>query len=95
MERHWEQRKGSPSTRTLPNHSGNHDPQFTEDGDLETAVTRLDSLGPNGSEHLFSLMLDRILAGGDAAESLQLVQLAAALGFTSPAMQPYLPEPPP
>lgn len=66
---------------------------YAEDGDLATAVDRLDSLGPNGSEELFSLMLDAILAGNDETETRQLVQLAAALGFTSPAMQPYLPEP--
>ena len=66
---------------------------YAEDGDLAAAADRLDSLGPNGSEELFSLMLDAILAGNDESETRQLVQLAAALGFTSPAMQPYLPEP--
>jgi hypothetical protein len=38
-------------------------------------------------------MLESILAGSDEAEIRQLVQLAAALGFTSPAMTPYLTEP--
>ena len=66
---------------------------YAADGDLETAETRLDSLGPDGQEHLFSLMLETILAGGDEADIRQLVQLAADLGFTSPAMQPYLTEP--
>jgi hypothetical protein len=66
---------------------------YAEDGDLETAETRLDSLGSNSSDHLFSLMLDTILANGDEAEIRALVQLAAALGYTSPAMQPYLAEP--
>ena len=65
---------------------------YGEDGDLETAVTRLESLN-NGADQLFSLMLDDILAGNDEAEIRQLVKLAAALGYTSPAMQPYLPEP--
>ncbi len=66
---------------------------YAADGDLETAETRLNSLGPNGQENLFSLMLESILAGSDEAEIRQLVQLAAALGFTSPAMTPYLTEP--
>ncbi|MCB8943555.1 MAG: hypothetical protein H6658_07355 [Ardenticatenaceae bacterium] len=66
---------------------------YGEDGDLETAVSRLESLGANGADQLFSLMLDDILAGSDEAEIRQLVKLAAALGYTSPAMQPYLPEP--
>ena len=65
---------------------------YTEDEDLATAVSRLDSLG-NGSDQLFSFMLDAILIGEDEAEIRQLVRLADALGFTSPAMQPYLPEP--
>ena len=68
---------------------------YSEDEDLATAITRLDSLGNNGSDQLFSLMLDTILIGQDEAEIRQLVQLAAALGYTSPAMQPYLPEPEP
>ena len=66
---------------------------YGADGDLETAVTRLNSLGPNGADQLFSLMLDAILAGEAEAEIRQLVKLADALGFTSPAMLPYLPEP--
>ena len=66
---------------------------YGEDGDLATAVSRLDSLGANGSDQLFSLMLDDILAGNDEGEIRQLVRLAAALGYTSPAMQPYLSEP--
>ena len=65
---------------------------YSEDGDLATAVTRLESLGTNGEDQLFSLMLDAILAGNDEAEIRQLVGLVDALGFTSPAMQPYLSE---
>lgn len=68
---------------------------YGEDGDLVTAVTRLESLGDNGADQLFSLMLDAILASEEEAEIRRLVQLAAALGYTSPAMQPYLPEPEP
>jgi hypothetical protein len=66
---------------------------YAADGELEAAEARLDSLGANGREHLFSLMLESILAGEDEAEVRRLVQLAAALGFSSPAMQPYLMEP--
>jgi hypothetical protein len=66
---------------------------YAEDGDLETAESRLNSLGPNSQEDLFALVLDSILAGYDEAELRHLVQLAATLGFSSPAMEPYLTEP--
>jgi hypothetical protein len=68
---------------------------YGADDDLATAETRLNSLGPNGRDDLFALMLDTILRDGDEAEIRQQVQLAAALGYTSPAMAPYLAEPVP
>lgn len=67
---------------------------YAVDGDLETARQRIDSLGPDAQDYLLSLVLDVILEGNNEQEIHQVVQLAADLGLSSPAMQPYLSPPP-
>jgi len=68
---------------------------YTADGNLAAAEKRVESLGENGRSFYFSFTLDSILRGGNEPEIRQLVRLAADLGFSSPAMTPYLAEPEP
>ncbi len=63
---------------------------YAEDGDLTAARRRIDSLGENGGDVLFSYMLDTILTAENEVEIRKLVRLAADLGLESPAMEPYL-----
>ena len=63
---------------------------YSSDGDLAAARRRIDSLGENGEEALFSYTLDTILRAENEIELRQLVHLAADLGLHSPAMDPYL-----
>ena len=63
---------------------------YTADGDLTAALRRIDSLGENSREVLFSYTLDTILRAENEIEIRQLVRLAADLGLRSPAMDPYL-----
>jgi hypothetical protein len=67
---------------------------YAVEGDLTAAQTRLDSLGTNGRSVLTAVMLDAILQQQNEAEIRQLVHLAAAVGISSPAMAPYLNQPP-
>jgi hypothetical protein len=67
---------------------------YALDEDLDSARSRINSLGQNGEETLFLLMLDTILRADDEAEIRRLVFLAADLGLHSPAMEPYLSDPP-
>ncbi|NJN54750.1 MAG: hypothetical protein HC804_08355 [Anaerolineae bacterium] len=64
---------------------------YAVDGDLAAAQMRLVSLGENGGALLTAVMLDTILQQQNETEIRQLVNLAAAVGITSPAMEPYLP----
>jgi hypothetical protein len=68
---------------------------YAADSDLTVATERIDALGVNGRDHLFAVTIDAILSGGDEQDIRQLVQLATALGLSSPAMDPYLREPAP
>ncbi len=68
---------------------------YAVDGDLVVATERIDSLGVNGRNHLFDITIDTILTGGNEQHIHQLVQLAADLGLSSPAMTPFLTEPTP
>ncbi len=63
---------------------------YTADGDLTAALRRIDSLGENSREVLFSYTLDTILRAENEIEIRRLVRLAADLGLRSPAMDPYL-----
>ena len=63
---------------------------YAADNDLETAARRVDSLGENGRDFLFSLTLSMILAGEKETDIRYLAQLAADLGLSSPAIEPYL-----
>jgi hypothetical protein len=65
---------------------------YAADNDLPAAQKRVADLGPDGRDLLLSVTLDTILQGQDEAEIRRLVQLAVAMGLTSPAMTPYLPE---
>lgn len=67
---------------------------YAVEGDLTAAQTRLDSLGEKGRTLLTAVMLDAILQQQNEAEIRQLVNLAAAVGISSPAMEPYLNQPP-
>jgi len=66
---------------------------YAVEGDLTAAQTRLDSLGENGRSILTAVMLDAILHQQNDPEIRQLVNLAAAVGISSPAMEPYLNQP--
>jgi len=68
---------------------------YAEDGNLAAAEKRVESLGENGRDFYFSFTLDAILRGGNETEIRRLARLAADLGFSSPAMTPYLIEPEP
>jgi hypothetical protein len=63
---------------------------YSGDGDLAAARRRIDSLGENGHEALFSYTLDTILRAENEIEIRRLVRLAADIGLHSPAMDPYL-----
>lgn len=65
---------------------------YTADNNWPAAQQRVTSLGEDGRDVVLSVTLDTILQGGDDAEIRQLVQLAADLGLSSPAMTPFLPE---
>jgi hypothetical protein len=65
---------------------------YTADNNLPAAQQRVASLGVDGRDVVLTVTLETILQGGDEAEIRQLVQLAADLGLSSPAMTPYLPE---
>lgn len=67
---------------------------YAVDGDLTAAQTRLHSLGENGEAVLTAVMIDAILKQQNEQEIRQLVNLAAAMGISSPAMTPYLNPPP-
>ena len=68
---------------------------YAVDGDLTAAEKRVDDLGTDGRTYFFSFTLDTILRGDNETEIRQLVRLAADLGFSSPAMTPYLATPEP
>ncbi len=61
------------------------------DNDLPTAQRRVNSLGEESHTFLVNTIIDLILQQGDEPTIRQLVRLAADLGLSSPAMQPYLP----
>jgi hypothetical protein len=63
---------------------------YAVDGDLSAAQRRVTSLGEDGQDFLFSLLLDMILRGDNEAEIRPVARLAADLGLYSPAMEPYL-----
>jgi hypothetical protein len=63
---------------------------YTLDNDLPAAQQRIASLGTDGDAFLVNTIIDLILQQGDEATIRQLVHLAADLGLSSPAMQPYL-----
>lgn len=64
---------------------------YAVEGDLAAAQQRLAGLGDEGEAVLTAVMLDAILQPSSDNETRQLVNLAAALGIYSPAMDPYLP----
>jgi hypothetical protein len=66
---------------------------YAVEGDLTAAQTRLSGLGADGEDMLTAVTLDTILQQQNETEIRQLVNLAAALGIYSPAMDPYLPVP--
>lgn len=65
---------------------------YAADGDLAAAEQRVDELGEDGRSFYFSFTLDTILREHNQTETRQLARLAADLGFSSPAMTPYLTE---
>lgn len=67
---------------------------YALDNDLPAAQQRIASLGADGPQFLLDTTIDLILLPGDEAEIRRLVQLAAVLGLSSPAMLPYLPATP-
>lgn len=69
---------------------------YVVEADLAAAQTRLAGLGEDAQLLLTAVTLDAILQQQNETEIRQLVNLAAALGIYSPAMEPYLsPEPTP
>ncbi len=66
---------------------------YAMDGDLAAAKTRLAGLGEGGEAVLTAVMIDAILQQQNEQEIRRLVNLAAALGISSPAMTPYLNQP--
>jgi hypothetical protein len=67
---------------------------YAVEGDLTAAQTRLSGLGTDGEAILTAVTLDTILQQQNETEIRQLVNLTAALGIYSPAMEPYLPPEP-
>lgn len=67
---------------------------YALDNDLPAAQQQIASLGANGPQFLLDTTIDLILLPGDEAEIRRLVQLAADLEMSSPAMLPYLPATP-
>lgn len=65
---------------------------YALDGDLPAARQRLNTLGEDSEAQLLAAITNRVLAGGDEAAIRRMVQLAADLGLSSPAMAPFLPE---
>lgn len=66
------------------------------DDDLTLARQRLNSLGKeDAGQWLLAVTVDTILEQGDETQIRHLVKLAADLGLSSPAMDPYLPTPEP
>jgi hypothetical protein len=65
---------------------------YTADNNLPAAQRRVANLGEDGLDAVLSVTLDTILQGEDEADIRRLVKLAAALGLSSPAMTPFLPE---
>lgn len=63
---------------------------YAVDGDLAAAHQRVASLGEDGSEFLLSFLLDQILRGDNEDDTRRLARLAADLGMSSPAIEPYL-----
>jgi len=65
---------------------------YANDGDLQTARARVASLNwEDDNAYYFTITMDAILRGDDETAIRQLVQLADALGYQSPAMDPFLP----
>ncbi len=64
---------------------------YADTHDLQTARRRAASLGEDGEAAYFSITMDSILRSDNAAEIQLFVELADALGHTSPAMEPFLP----
>jgi hypothetical protein len=67
---------------------------YAADQDLAAAQQAVQSLGDNGRAYLNAYVLDQILGGSRAPELRYLAQLARDLGLESPALQPYLINPP-
>ncbi|RMH01466.1 MAG: hypothetical protein D6706_01880 [Chloroflexi bacterium] len=63
---------------------------YAADGNLIIARQRIASLGENGEEFLLAVLVDEILRAENETTIRQLVNLAADLGLSSPAMAPYL-----
>lgn len=65
---------------------------YSQDGNLNLAVSRLETLGLEDPESWFlSLTVDQILSGADQSDIQFLVKMATDLGQYSPVMDPYLP----
>jgi hypothetical protein len=65
---------------------------YALDGDLAAAQRRVAALGDAGPDLVFRVAVDAILAEEDEATIRRLATLAADLGYTSPAFDPYLDE---
>lgn len=65
---------------------------YALDGDLAAAQRRVAALGEAGPDLVFRVAVDAILAEEDEATIRRLATLAADLGYTSPAFDPYLEE---
>jgi hypothetical protein len=63
---------------------------YQAEGDLAAARARLGRLDADGPQWLLSTTLDLILADGDEADIRRLARLAADLGLSAPALEPYL-----
>lgn len=64
---------------------------YAKEKDLPLAQQQVAQLGNDGGDYIFDLMLDMILSQNNPPKIEQIVLLADALGYYSPAMQPYLP----